>query len=63
MKDMGRVMGEASKEMAGQADGKVIAAVVKSLLSCNLKCKSLQLRALLISPAVYDTGHIFKPLS
>jgi uncharacterized protein YqeY len=33
MKDMGRVMGEASKEMAGQADGKVIAAVVKSLLS------------------------------
>ncbi len=33
MKDMGRIMGEASKEMAGKADGKMIAAVVKSLLS------------------------------
>jgi len=33
MKDMGRVMGEASKALAGKADGKVIAAVVKSLLS------------------------------
>jgi uncharacterized protein len=33
MKDMGRVMGEASKEMAGKADGKMIAAVVKALLS------------------------------
>ena len=33
MKDMGRVMAEASKEMAGKADGKAIAAVVKELLS------------------------------
>lgn len=33
MKDMGRVMAEASKEMAGKADGKTISAVVKSLLS------------------------------
>jgi len=33
MKDMGRVMGEASKEMAGKADGKMIAAVVKAMLS------------------------------
>ncbi len=33
MKDMGRVMGEASKEFAGRADGKTISAVVKSLLS------------------------------
>lgn len=33
MKDMGRVMGEASKELAGKADGKAISAVVKTLLS------------------------------
>ncbi|MEO6132350.1 MAG: GatB/YqeY domain-containing protein [Saprospiraceae bacterium] len=33
MKDMGRVMGEASKEFAGKADGKTISAVVKNLLS------------------------------
>ena len=33
MKDMGRVMAEASKEMAGKADGKTISAVVKALLS------------------------------
>ena len=33
MKDMGRVMGEASKKFAGKADGKTISAVVKSLLS------------------------------
>lgn len=33
MKDMGRVMGEASKELAGKADGKTISAVVKALLS------------------------------
>ena len=33
MKDMGRVMAEASKEFAGKADGKTISAVVKSLLS------------------------------
>lgn len=33
MKDMGKVMGEASKEMAGKADGKTISAVVKALLS------------------------------
>lgn len=33
MKDMGRVMAEASKEFAGKADGKTISAVVKALLS------------------------------
>jgi uncharacterized protein YqeY len=33
MKDMGRVMGEASKEFAGKADGKTISMVVKTLLS------------------------------
>ena len=33
MKDMGRVMAEASKEFAGKTDGKAISAVVKGLLS------------------------------
>jgi hypothetical protein len=33
MKDMGKVMGIASKELAGKADGKMISGVVKSLLS------------------------------
>lgn len=33
MKDMGKVMGMASKELAGKADGKVIADKVKALLS------------------------------
>ena len=32
MKDMGRVMGAASAQLAGQADGKAIAAIVKELL-------------------------------
>jgi uncharacterized protein len=32
MKDMGKVMGIASKELAGKADGKEIAAAVKELL-------------------------------
>ena len=32
-KDMGRVMGVASKELAGKADGKVIAEKVKALLN------------------------------
>lgn len=32
MKDMGKVMGIANKELAGRADGKTISAVVKSLL-------------------------------
>ena len=31
--DMGKVMGAASQELAGKADGKTISAVVKSLLS------------------------------
>ena len=31
--DMGKVMGVASKELAGLADGKVISAIVKSLLA------------------------------
>ncbi len=31
--DMGKVMGVATKELAGQADGKVISALVKELLS------------------------------
>ncbi|AOW21625.1 GatB/YqeY domain-containing protein [Urechidicola croceus] len=33
MKDMGKVMGMASKELAGKADGKAISTVVKELLS------------------------------
>ena len=33
MKDMGRVMGEANKRWAGQADGSAIAALVKKLLA------------------------------
>jgi uncharacterized protein YqeY len=33
MKDMGKVMGVASKELAGQADGKRISGCVKQLLS------------------------------
>lgn len=33
MKDMGKVMGAASKELAGQADGKRISGCVKQLLS------------------------------
>lgn len=33
MKDMGKVMGMASKTLAGKADGKSISAVVKELLS------------------------------
>jgi len=32
MKDMGKVMGIASKQLAGKADGKAISAVVKELL-------------------------------
>lgn len=32
-KDMGKVMGVASKQLAGKADGKIIAAKVKELLS------------------------------
>lgn len=32
-KDMGRVMGVATKQLAGKADGKAISAVVKSLLA------------------------------
>lgn len=32
MKDMGKVMGVASKEMAGKADGKTISATVKEIL-------------------------------
>jgi len=33
MKDMGRVMGAASKKLAGQADGSQISGIVKQLLS------------------------------
>ncbi len=33
MKDMGKVMGKATKELAGRADGKTIAAKVRALLS------------------------------
>ena len=33
MKDMGKVMGMANKEMAGKADGKTIAGIVKQKLS------------------------------
>jgi len=33
MRDMGKVMAEASKELAGKADGKTISVVVKEILS------------------------------
>ncbi len=33
MKDMGRVMGEANKRLAGKAEGKAIAAAVKGILA------------------------------
>jgi len=33
MKDMGKVMGMASKQLAGKADGKTISTIVKKLLS------------------------------
>ena len=33
MKDMGKVMGIASKQMAGKADGRAISTVVRRLLS------------------------------
>ena len=32
MKDMGKVMGMANKQLAGQADGKLIAEIVKKRL-------------------------------
>ncbi|MEX1132753.1 MAG: GatB/YqeY domain-containing protein [Flavobacteriales bacterium] len=35
MKAMGRVMGEANKRLAGQADGGLVAALVKKLLSAS----------------------------
>ena len=33
MKDMGKVMGMATKQMAGKADGKAISTIVKRLLA------------------------------
>jgi len=33
MKDMGKVMGTASKQMAGKADGRIISGIVKRLLA------------------------------
>ena len=33
MKEMGKVMGIANKKLSGQADGKIISAIVKRLLS------------------------------
>lgn len=33
MKDMGKVMGMASKQMAGKADGRIISGIVKKLLA------------------------------
>ena len=33
MKDMGKVMGAASKQMAGKAEGRTISAIVKKLLA------------------------------
>ena len=35
MKDMGRVMGEANKRLAGKADGSAVAALVKKLLGAG----------------------------
>ncbi|HCQ28961.1 MAG TPA: glutamyl-tRNA amidotransferase, partial [Flavobacteriales bacterium] len=34
-KDMGKVMGVATKKMQGKADGKLISTVVKEMLSGN----------------------------
>ena len=33
MKEMGKVMGAASKQLAGKADGRVISEIVKKLLA------------------------------
>jgi uncharacterized protein YqeY len=33
MKDMGKVMGIASKQMAGRAEGRIISTIVKKLLA------------------------------
>ena len=33
MKDMGKVMGAATKKLAGQADGRLISTIVKELLA------------------------------
>lgn len=33
MKDMGKVMGQATKQMAGKADGKEISTIVRKLLA------------------------------
>jgi uncharacterized protein YqeY len=33
MKDMGKVMGIATKNMLGKADGKIISSIVRKLLS------------------------------
>jgi len=35
IKDMGRVMGDASKQLAGKADNKTVASIVKELLAGN----------------------------
>jgi uncharacterized protein YqeY len=35
MADMGKVMGAATKKLAGQADGKVVSEWVKKILSGN----------------------------
>ena len=35
IKDMGRVMGEASKQLAGKADNKTVASIVKELLAAK----------------------------
>ena len=36
MKDMGRVMGKANQQLAGRADGKMIAQIVKDILSQSI---------------------------
>ena len=33
MKDMGMIMGQATKELAGKAEGKTISGIVRKLLS------------------------------
>ena len=35
MADMGKVMGVATRKLAGQADGRLISVLVKELLSTN----------------------------
>ena len=45
MKEMGKVMGTASKQLAGKADGRVISEIVKKLVKDNFHTSLLSIRA------------------